>query len=116
MDESKVDLTKATPRPWTIVFHTAVRKNPIIAAQSDHHQWVAIVGHQQDETKAANAALIVTAVNQHASLTARVAELEGVLRDARDNGLIYWEPNTGRGFLTKGQMLERINAALKGES
>jgi hypothetical protein len=34
------------------------------------------------------------------------------LRDARDNGLIYWEPNTVRGAVAKSAMLARIDRIL----
>lgn len=34
------------------------------------------------------------------------------LKDARDNGLIYWEPSTDRGHKQKAAMLKRINAAI----
>lgn len=34
------------------------------------------------------------------------------LKDARDNGLIYWEPTTDRGHKKKAEMLKRINAAI----
>lgn len=46
--------------------------------------------------------------------SARIAELEAALRDAADNGLIYWEPITTRGHVQKAKMLERIRAALAG--
>lgn len=43
------------------------------------------------------------------------AERDGLrtaLIDARDNGLIYWEPNTSRGHVSKAEMIQRIDAAL----
>jgi hypothetical protein len=36
----------------------------------------------------------------------------GLLREVRDEGLIYWEPNTVRGQQQKALMLSRIEAAL----
>ena len=44
------------------------------------------------------------------------SQLREALTDARENGLIYWEPNTERGHVQKALMLSRIDAALKGES
>lgn len=35
--------------------------------------------------------------------------MEDALADVRDNGLIYWEPNTSRGFVAKAKMIERID-------
>lgn len=46
------------------------------------------------------------------SETLAIAELLATLKDARDNGLIYWEPNTERGHVAKALMLARIDAAL----
>ena len=43
---------------------------------------------------------------------AREAKLREALTDAHNNGLIYWEPNTERGRVTKMQMLARIDAVL----
>ena len=51
-------------------------------------------------------------VKANASLMASAPDLFEALRDARDNGLIYWEPNTERGHATKARMLARIDAAL----
>lgn len=42
----------------------------------------------------------------------RVEELEAMLREVRDNGLIYWEPNTARGDVRKAEMMARIGALL----
>lgn len=39
-------------------------------------------------------------------------ELLAALRDAADNGLIYWEPQTDRGHVAKAQMLARIRSLL----
>ncbi len=55
-------------------------------------------------TEAASAAL--------AAEKARGDGLAKALRDAKDNGLIYWEPNTERGSVQKALMLARIDAAL----
>ena len=48
---------------------------------------------------------IVTAVNERDALRA-------ALKDARDNGLTYWEPNTSRGHISKAEMIARIDAIL----
>jgi hypothetical protein len=45
-------------------------------------------------------------------LRAHVAELEGALRDARHNGLIYWEPQTTRGAVGRAAMMARIDVIL----
>jgi sialic acid synthase SpsE len=44
--------------------------------------------------------------------TARAETAEAALRDARENGLIYWEPNTTRGATAKAAMLARIDRVL----
>jgi hypothetical protein len=49
-------------------------------------------------------------------LRARVAELECVLRDARHNGLIYWEPQTTRGAVQRAAMMARIDFVLNKEA
>jgi hypothetical protein len=49
-------------------------------------------------------------------LSARVAELEYVLRDARHNGLIYWEPKTTRGAVQRANMMSRIDIVLNKEA
>lgn len=61
------------------------------------------------------AAARVAARHVFTSLQARVAELEEALRDALNNGLIYWEPNTPRGHVAKAQMLKRIEDLLGGD-
>jgi hypothetical protein len=50
------------------------------------------------------------------SLRERVKELEAHLKDAADNGLIYWEPQTKSGAANKATMLARIDRALKRET
>jgi len=42
----------------------------------------------------------------------QIERLEAALRDARHNGLIYWEPNTTRGHVAKAEMLARIDTML----
>jgi hypothetical protein len=49
-------------------------------------------------------------------LRARVAVLECVLRDARHNGLIYWEPHTTRGAVRRANMMSRIDIVLNKEA
>jgi hypothetical protein len=49
-------------------------------------------------------------------LRARVAVLECVLRDARHNGLIYWEPQTTRGAVQRANMMSRIDIVLNKEA
>lgn len=59
--------------------------------------------------------LFVTAADHDAEierLRAHVAELEGALRDARHNGLIYWEPQTTRGAVGRAAMMARIDVIL----
>ena len=43
---------------------------------------------------------------------AETARLRGLLAEARNGGLIYWEPRSGRGCIAKSDMLGRIDAAL----
>jgi hypothetical protein len=49
-------------------------------------------------------------------LRARVEVLECVLRDARHNGLIYWEPRTTRGAVQRANMMSRIDFVLNKEA
>jgi hypothetical protein len=49
-------------------------------------------------------------------LRARVEVLECVLRDARHNGLIYWEPQTTRGAVQRANMMSRIDIVLNKEA
>jgi len=56
------------------------------------------------------------ACQEAARLRARVAELECVLRDARHNGLIYWEPQTTRGAVQRANMMSRIDIVLNKEA
>lgn len=44
---------------------------------------------------------------------ARLAETTALLREARDRGLIYWEPTTTRGAVAKSDMLARIDEMLE---
>lgn len=53
-----------------------------------------------------------TAMERQRRTEAKAECMEAVLRDAKDNGLIYWEPNTERGSVQKALMLARIDAAL----
>jgi len=48
----------------------------------------------------------------HAECKGENTKLRELLEEVRDRGLIYWEPNTPRGFDTKIAMLARISAAL----
>lgn len=45
-------------------------------------------------------------------LKAAVRALHQALKDARYNGLIYWEPNTDRGYLTRAQRFREIDLIL----
>lgn len=45
-----------------------------------------------------------------------VESLVAALTEARDNGLIYWEPRTERGYTAKMQMIARIDALVGGAS
>jgi hypothetical protein len=49
-------------------------------------------------------------------LRARVEVLECALRDARHNGLIYWEPQTTRGAVERAAMMARIDIVLNLEA
>lgn len=40
-------------------------------------------------------------------------ELREMLIEARDKGLIYWEPNTSRGHISKAEMLAKIQHVLQ---
>lgn len=48
----------------------------------------------------------------NARAIAALPDVLEALRDARDNGLIYWEPQSARGVEQKALMLARIDAAL----
>lgn len=45
-------------------------------------------------------------------LLEQVGVLTGLLRELRDNGLIYWEPQTTRGATNRSLMMARIDAAI----
>lgn len=47
-----------------------------------------------------------------ADAESRLAKCQDALREARDGGLIYWEPRSGHGVVAKAEMLARIDAAL----
>lgn len=47
-------------------------------------------------------------------LVERIKALEEALRDARDNGLVYWVPQTDRGAVQKPLMIARITKVLAG--
>lgn len=80
--------------------------------------------YQREYAAAANtiatqaAALMATAEAAATHLKAKmaadaeIARLRELLRDARDNGLSYWEPCTDRGYRAKEVMVGAINAAL----
>lgn len=52
---------------------------------------------------------MAAAVHDAEKAIQRTTEL---LRDARDKGLIYWEPNTDRGAERKADMVARIDALI----
>jgi len=56
--------------------------------------------------------ILAGAATEIERLRAHVAELEGALRDARHNGLIYWEPQTTRGAVGRAAMMARIDVIL----
>jgi len=56
--------------------------------------------------------LITDEDQANAHLIAAAPDLLEALIDARNNGLIYWEPITSRGSAAKNDMLDRIDAAL----
>lgn len=56
--------------------------------------------------------VVIAAADELDRLNAEIARLREALKDARNNGLIYWEPRTERGHVSKAQMLSRIDAAL----
>lgn len=77
-----------TPTPWTLT-------------PKPHASWIGKIGNNAGDPqlwsvetdypkgdKLADAELIVAAVNSHERLTARVAELEGALRDLLQNGAL----------------------------
>jgi hypothetical protein len=49
-------------------------------------------------------------------LRARVEVLEAALADARDNGLVYWDPVTTRGGRKRAGMIARIDTLLTKEA
>jgi hypothetical protein len=61
-------------------------------------------------------ACILTAALPHLSSQRELREALALLTEARDKGLIYWEPNTRRGEERKAEMLDRIDAAIDGLS
>lgn len=43
----------------------------------------------------------------------RIVELENLLKEVKDNGLIYWEPNTNRGHVQRSLMIKEIEDTLR---
>jgi hypothetical protein len=72
--------TEATPRPWHWTKSQAFR---ILRGPDD--LYIGSISYVAGyEAREANAELIVTAVNEHDALMARVDQLEKALREARD--------------------------------
>ena len=70
---------------------------------------ISALGPQSHEDRA----FLLTEIER---LRARVEVLECVLRDARHNGLIYWEPRTTRGAVQRANMMSRIDFVLNKEA
>jgi hypothetical protein len=45
----------------------------------------------------------------HLDKVMHIVDLTEMLREVRDEGLIYWEPNTERGHVAKADMIARIS-------
>jgi len=71
--------TAHTPTPWT---HTG-RVDSIYGADGVEVCTLALYGYHLPPIARANAEHIINCVNSHDALTARVAELEAALREAR---------------------------------
>jgi hypothetical protein len=69
-------------------------------------------GMGQDLTQAFIARAMVEPTMKRALSTPAREGVEALLREVRDKGLIYWEPQTQRGTVAKADMLRRIDAAL----
>jgi hypothetical protein len=66
----------------------------------------------ENEMTSVNSDVLLAAFDEIERLRARVEVLEYVLRDARHNGLIYWEPQTTRGAVQRANMMSRIDFVL----
>lgn len=98
---SPVKATKFTPGPW--------RRNGSYIEGPKMALHVATVA-----TPALGSAPATKAeADANGDLIAAAREMYDALIDARDNGLIYWEPNTTRGREQKALMLARIDAVAR---
>jgi hypothetical protein len=48
-------------------------------------------------------------------LVDEIARLRALLAEASANGLIYWEPQTARGYAAKASLVSRIEDAIRSE-
>lgn len=89
-------------------FGTETSERNLMAAAADEIERLRAGGCARDQTTTQFCA-------EAAVLQAENVRLREALKDARNNGLIYWEPRTERGHVSKAQMLSRIDAALAEE-
>ena len=87
-----------SPTPWTVAPLTGTSiMCPTHLRDGIAFESVAETVHPED------AALIVTAVNSHASQSARIAELEGALRDYLESGATVATDSAARALLGGGK-------------
>lgn len=111
------------------ILNSAERGSPIYKAiervLDEHSAWIARPNHVATKaialaagvawslaSKDALGAELIDAQTSVAAANERVKALEALLHEARHKGLIYWEPQTGRGYKARNDMLSRIDAAL----
>jgi len=85
----------------------------------EHYRKNSAINHEAvttlDSERQANAILtdqLDAATRRADELAAALEKLRETLKDVRERGLIYWEPNTERGHITKATMLARIDTVL----
>lgn len=107
------EFEKATPRPWSVgCVQTRIgghRVLQILGVDQKAYAFVLMGQGEEQKTAMLDARLIVAAVNERDALRA-------MLHEVMEKGLIYWEPNTSRGHVSKAEMLARIRKLLEDEN
>ena len=108
-------LAKATERPWDVGDPTRGDSPLMVYCNDTTGQRIADLTNEytfhSEEEKAANAALIVAAVNALPGLLDRVERMEEALRDARD-GIRSMRFGTSTACAYRKELLRTIDAAL----
>lgn len=104
-------MAQYTPGPWEVLSKRRMSISGNIWRVTDKAGYPSAFVPAWDEPKEGeeDGALEAAA---NARLIAAAPEMLGLLKEVRDRGLIYWEPNTARGFETKALMLARVDGLI----